>query len=394
MQPHFFLSYNMNFVAKTFLGLEEILLQELVALGAKNIKKERRAVTFSGDLALMYKANLCLRTASRVLKVIDVFDANDADEIYERAKKVDWEKYMSVNQTFAIDATVYSETFRHSQFVSYRVKDAVADYFNERQNRRPSVRLTSPDVIINVHISHNRCTISLDSSGESLHKRGYRTVQTAAPINEALAAGILLMTGWNGQMNFIDPMCGSGTFLIEACLIALNIPPGIFRKNFSFENWNDFDRELFDEIYNDDSQEREFKFQIFGYDISPRAIQAAETNIKAAGLSKYITLEKKAIADFEPPKGAAMLITNPPYGERIKNEDLMELYSQIGKTFKHQCAGINSWVISSNIDCLQNIGLKPALKTKLMNGDLDCELWKFNIFAGKRNDYLAMKGKK
>jgi len=382
----------MNFVAKTFLGLEEVLLQELVALGAQNINKERRAVTFSGDLALMYKANLCLRTASRVLKVIHVFDAADADEIYEKAKKIDWQKYMSANQTFAIDSTVYSETFKHSQFVAYRVKDAVADYFNEKINRRPSVRLTSPDVTINVHISHNRCTISLDSSGESLHKRGYRVASTSAPINEALAAGILLMAGWNGQMNFIDPMCGSGTFLIEAGLIALNIPPGIFRKQFAFENWIGFDRELFDEIYNDDSQERDFRFKIFGYDVSPKAIESAQDNIKAAGLSKYVELKKMPISEFVPPDAAGMLITNPPYGERIKNEDLMELYRQIGSTFKHKCAGINSWVISSNLDCLHNIGLKPAQKIKLMNGDLDCELWKFNIFAGKRNDYLAMKG--
>jgi len=384
----------MNFVAKTFLGLEEVLLQELVTLGAQNIQKERRAVTFSGDLALMYRANLCLRTASRVLKIIDVFDVADADEMYEKAKKIDWENYMSENQTFAVDATVYSETFRHSQFVSYRVKDAVADYFNEKINRRPSVRLTTPDVTINVHISHNRCTISLDSSGESLHKRGYRVASTLAPINEALAAGILLMTGWNGQMNFIDPMCGSGTFLIEAGLIALNIPPGIFKKQFAFENWIDFDRELFDEIYNDDSKERDFKFKIFGYDLSPRAVQISQDNVKAAGLSKYVELGKKNIADFEAPKGAAMMITNPPYGERIKHDDLMELYSQIGRTLKHKCMGINSWVISSNIDCMHNIGLKPAQKIKLMNGDLDCELWKFNIFAGKRNDYLAMKGKR
>lgn len=382
----------MDFVAKTFLGLEEVLLQELVTLGAQNITKERRAVTFSGDLALMYRANLCLRTASRVLKVIDTFDADEADEIYEKAKRIDWDKYMSPDQTFAIDSTVYSETFRHSQFVSYRVKDAVADYFYERNNYRPSVRLTKPDVTINVHISHNHCTISLDSSGESLHKRGYRVAPTFAPINEALAAGILLMAGWNGQMNFIDPMCGSGTFLIEAGLIARNIPPGIFREQFAFENWIDFEKELFAEIYNDDSQERDFNFKIFGYDVAPKAIEAAQNNVKAAGMSKYVELEKRAISDFELPSGAGLLITNPPYGERMKTDDLMELYNQLGRAFKHKCAGINSWVISSNLDCLHNIGLKPAQKIKLMNGELDCDLWKFNIFAGKRNDYLAMRG--
>ncbi|MDR0829977.1 MAG: THUMP domain-containing protein [Prevotellaceae bacterium] len=383
----------MNFVAKTFLGLEEILAQELQNLGAQDVKLERRAVTFSGDLTLMYRANLCLRTASRILKVINTFDAQDADEIYEYVKKIDWEEFMDINQTFLINSTVYSETFKHSQFVSYRVKDAIADFFAEKYERRPSVRVTNPDIMVDVHISHNKCTISLDSSGESLHKRGYRITQMRAPINEALAAGMLLMAGWKGQFNLIDPMCGSGTLLIEAALIALNIPPGIFRQHFQFEQWKDFDRELFDEIYNDDSGERQFPFKIYGFDVAERSVEVAQENIKAAGLSRYIEIKQVAIKDFQLPQGAAVIVANPPYGERLKEKNLEEVYTQFGQMLKFKCAGCNAWVISSNIDCLQKMGLKPARKIKLMNGELPCEYWKFEIFDGKRNDFLASRSR-
>lgn len=381
----------MQLLAKTFRGLEDILAKELARLGAQNIKTERRAVAFSGDLALLYRANMCCRTASRILKPITTFQATTPDEVYEHTKAIDWEQFMRIDQTFAIDATVYSDTFRHSQFVSYRVKDAIADNFMERHNRRPSVRVTNPDILINVHISHNQCTISLDSSGESLHKRGYRQTQTEAPINEALAAGMILMTGFSNQCNFIDPMCGSGTFLIEAALIALNIPPGVYRQSFAFEKWSDFDKELFDTIYNDDSQERPYNFKIYGSDISHRAIQVAQENIRSAGLSKYIELKQCPIADFELPNGPALMVTNPPYGERLVSDNLMGLYAEIGTVLKHRCPGINAWIISSEIDCLQHVGLKPASKTKLNNGALDCEFWKFNVFAGKRNDFIANK---
>jgi putative N6-adenine-specific DNA methylase len=360
----------------------------LQKLGAKNINKERRAVSFSGDMELMYRANLSLRTASRVLKIIHTFNAKDADEIYTTVKKINWEDYMSVNQTISIDSTVYSDTFRHSQFVSYRVKDAIADYFSEKYEKRPSVRLTNPDVMINIHIAQNRCTLSLDSSGDSLHKRGYRVGNTQAPINEALAAGMLLLAGWDGQSDFYDPMCGSGTLLIEAALIALNIPPGLFRKSFQFEKWNDFDKELFDNLYNDDSMEREFNFKICGSDLSENAIAIALDNVKSAGLSRYVEIKKCSITNFEPASDAGLIVTNPPYGERLKEEDLLEFYSQIGQTFKHRCSGKSAWVICSNVEYLQNMGLKPARKIKLMNGELPCEYWKFELFAGKRKEFL------
>ena len=381
----------MKYVAKTFLGLEDVLCDELKALGAQNIRKERRAVSFEGDLSLMYRTNVWLRTASRVLKTIRSFEASDADTIYREVKKIEWDEYMSVGQTFVVNATVYSDSFRNSQFVSYRTKDAIADFFNEKYGKRPSVRLTNPDIYVNIHISNNQCTVSLDSSGDSLHKRGYRSVQTKAPINEALAAGMIQLSGWRGDSNFVDFMCGSGTLLIEAALIALNIPPGIFRKQFAFEKWNDFDADLFEEILNDDSEERDFRHKIYGSDLSTKAIEIATQNIKSAGLGRYIELKTANVSDFEAPMGKSIIISNPPYGKRLTDNNIYNLYSTIGQTLKHRCQGMDVWIISSDSELLKSIGLKPSKKIPLLNGDLECELWKFEIFAGKRNEFLASK---
>lgn len=378
-------------IAKTFRGLEEVLATELVHLGANNVELQRRAVSFTGDKALMYKANLHLRTASRILKPILTFKANNPDEVYEQVKKVNWTDYMTVNTTFAIDATVYSDEFLHSKFVSYRVKDAIVDWFKERTDNRPSVRLDNPTLMFNIHISQKQCTLSLDSSGDSLHKRGYRISQNEAPLNEALAAGMLLLAGWEGQTNFVDPMCGSGTLLIEAALIALNIPPGIYRSSFAFEKWNDFDKELFDEVYNDDSAERPFNFKIYGSDISARAIQISEQNIKSAGLVKHIELQRKSVSDLESPVENCMLVTNPPYGERITSNDIYGLYASLGTMMKHKFAGNTCWVISSHEECLDKIGLKPTERIKLLNGTLDCWFNRYDIFAGKRNDFVTKK---
>lgn len=378
-------------IAKTFRGLEEVLATELVQLGANNVQIERRAVSFTGNKTVLYKANLHSRTASRILMPIAAFDASTADEVYEQVKKIEWEKHLTIDQTFSIDSTVFSETFRHSKFVAYRVKDAIADWFSERYEKRPSVRLNNPDLMINIHISHNRCTLSLDSSGESLHKRGYRVEQTEAPINEALAAGMLLIAGWNGESDFVDPMCGSGTILIEAALIALNIPPGIFRGEFAFEKWGDFDQDLFDTLYNDDSGERIFNYKIYGSDISARAIKIAEENIKSAGLSKYIITKTVPIQQFEPLPARCLIVTNPPYGERITSDDIFDLYASIGSCLKHKFSGSTAWIISSHEECLQKIGLKPSKKVKLLNGSLDCLYNRYDIFSGKRNEYVADK---
>ena len=251
----------MKYIAKTFQSLEDVLYEEVKRLGADNVRKEHRAVSFEGDLALMYRANLWLRTASRVLKIIRTFEATDADTIYREVKKINWDTYMTVDQTLLVKSVVTSDNFKNSLFVSYRTKDAIVDFFNEKYGKRPSVRLTNPDISVHIHISDNVCTIALDSSGESLHKRGYRVAQTKAPMNEALAAGMLLLAGWDGRSNFVDFMCGSGTLLIEAALIALNIPPGIYHKHFAFENWMDFDPDLFEEISNNDSLDRSFDYK-------------------------------------------------------------------------------------------------------------------------------------
>jgi putative N6-adenine-specific DNA methylase len=377
------------YIAKTFKGLEEVLATELIALGADNIEIQRRAVSFTGDKALLYKANLQLRTAIRILKPIATFRAGTPDEIYEEVKKIDWTEFMDLTTTFAIDSTVFSEEFNHSKFVAYRVKDGIVDWFKEKFNDRPSVKLDNPQLSFNVHVAQNRCTLSLDSSGESLHKRGYRVNQTEAPISEALAAGMLLIAGWNGQSNFLDPFCGSGTFLIEAALIALNIPPGLYRPSFGFEQWKDFDKQLFDDLYQDDSNERPFEFKIFGTDISRRAIEVATENIKSAGLSKYIELEVKPVDQLEPPTENCLIVTNPPYGERLNTDDIADIYSAFGTVLKHKFAGSSAWVISSEESLLDKIGLKPAKKVKLLNGALDCLYNRYDIFSGKRKEFLS-----
>lgn len=383
-------------IAKTFKGLEEVLTQELLALGANNVKPSRRAVRFTGDKAMMYRANLSLRTASRILKPIATFSAKNADEVYEQSKAIAWEELMDVNTSFAIDATVYSDTFRHSGFLTYRVKDAIADRFRERGGKRPSVKLTNPDLYINVHVANETVTLSLDSSGESLHKRGWREATTEAPINEALAAGMLLLAGWNGDTDLYDPMCGSGTFLIEAAMIAMNIAPGIYRSSFAFEHWHDFDKDLFEDIYNDDSNERPFTHHIYGSDASFYCVRAAEKNIKRAGMSKYISLRQCRIQDLQPEMQNGLVIMNPPYGERLtmkQSLDIQTLYGEIGNALKFRFSGSTAWVISSNEDALKCIGLRPTRKIHLLNGELDCLFNKYELFAGTQRAFKEERAK-
>ena len=375
-------------IAKTFQGLEEVLAKELTELGADDIQIGRRMVSFTGDKAMMYRANFHLRTAIRVLKPILHFNAKDADEIYDIVKtRIKWEDHMTVSTSFAVDSVVYSDEFRHSKFVAYRVKDAIADYFREKEGKRPSVQVTNPDITLHIHIAQERCTLSLDSSGESLHRRGYRQEAVEAPLNEVLAAGMLLQTGWTGECDFVDPMCGSGTLPIEAALIARNIAPGVFRKEFAFEKWADFDQELFDEIYNDDSAEREFTHHIYGYDIDWKAVNIATNNVRAAGLSKDITIERRDMADFTEMEGPALMVTNPPYGERITTDDLLGLYRTIGERLKHAFKGNDAWVLSYRKECFDKIGLKASVIIPLFNGALPCEMRKYELFDGKFRDF-------
>ncbi len=387
-------------IAKTFQGLEPLLAQELTELGASDIQIGRRMVTFTGDKELMYRANFCLRTAIRILKPIKHFKAKSADDVYNAVKAIDWSEYLSPQTTFAVDSVVFSNEFHHSKFVAYKVKDAIADQFRERTGSRPNVSVSNPDIQLHIHISDYDATLALDSSGESLHRRGYRQETVAAPLNEVLAAGIILMTGWHGESDFLDPFCGSGTLCIEAALIARGIAPGVFRQGYAFEKWPDFDRDLFERIYNDDSNERDFDHHIYGRDIDAKAVGIALRNVKAAGLSKDITIE---MADFtrspllpastdEENNERPLIITNPPYGERITSPDLLGLYKTIGQKLKREFTGGEAWILSYHDECFEEIGLKPSLKTPLYNGSLECQLRKYVLFDGRLNAHRAAGG--
>lgn len=373
-------------IAKTFQGLENVLAEELSKLGANNIQIGRRMVSYTGDQELLYRSNFCLRTAIRILKPIKHFRATSADEVYEAVKSIDWTQYLSNETTFAVDSVVYSTEFRHSKFVAYKVKDAIVDQFREKTGNRPNIRVSNPDLQLNMHVAEYDCTLSLDSSGESLHRRGYRQEAVEAPLNEVLAAGIILMTGWRGETDFIDPMCGSGTLPIEATLIARNMAPGLFRQGYAFEKWADFDADLFERIYNDDSQERDFQHHVYGYDNNRQAVAIAERNVKAAGLTSDITIQFQDFKDFMQPKEKSIIVTNPPYGERLKPEDLVGLYKMIGTQFKKQFADNEAWVLSYREECFDAIGLKASLKVPLYNGSLECELRKYQMFTGRYND--------
>ena len=379
-------------IAKTFMGLEPVLAKELTRLGANNVEIGRRMVSFTGDKEMMYRANFSLHTAIKILKPINHFKARSADDVYEKIMEMDWSKYLDNERTFTVDAVVFSEDFRHSKFVAYKVKDAIVDQFREKTGKRPNISVANPDIRLHIHIAEDDCTLCLDSSGESLHRRGYRQESVDAPLNEVLAAGMILMTGWQGDTDFIDPMCGSGTLLIEAALIARNMAPGLFRKEYAFEKWPGFDAELFDKIYNDESQERDFQHHIYGYDIDIKAVNTARLNVKAAGLTADITIEQQDFKDFTQPKEKSILVSNPPYGERISTPDLLGTYRMIGERLKHQFVGGEAWILSYREECFDQIGLKPSIKIPVFNGSLECEFRKYQMFDGKMKSFRMEGG--
>ena len=376
-------------IAKTFMGLEPVLAEELTNLGANDIEIGRRMVSFTGDKEMMYRANFQLHTAIRILKPIRHFKALSADDVYDEVMKIDWTEYLDNKKTFAVDSVVFSDDFRHSKFVAYKVKDAIVDQFREKTGMRPNVSISNPDIRLHIHIAEDKATLCLDSSGESLHRRGYRQESVEAPLNEVLAAGMILMSGWRGETDFIDPMCGSGTLLVEAALIARNMAPGLFRKEYAFEKWPDFDRDLFDKIYNDDSNEREFEHHIYGYDVDMKAVNTARLNVRAAGLSKDITVEQQDFKDFKQPEEKAIIITNPPYGERISTPNLLGTYRMIGEKLKHEFQGNEAWVLSYREECFEQIGLRPSIKIPVFNGSLECEFRKYQMFEGKLREFRS-----
>lgn len=376
---------NFKMVAKTLYGFEELLARELRNLGAVNVKEGVRNVSFEGDTGFMYKANLCLRTAIKILKPIKTFRVRNEQDLYDKVYKMPWHEYMSPTDTLAINATVFSDVFNHSQFIAYKTKDAIVDKFRNTQGERPNIDLDHPDLRINVHIQKDECTISLDSSGESLHKRGYKRSTNIAPINEVLAAGLVLLSGWDGQSDFLDPMCGSGTLAIEAAMIACNIPANINRKQFGFETWMDFDEELYNKIEEVSLNKiREFHHEILCYDKAPSAIRKAKDNIENANLSEYINVSHE---DFfktsKSAEGKLHIMFNPPYGERLP-VDVKEFYAQIGDTLKQGYSNTNAWFITSNLEGLKSVGLRPSRKIKLFNGKLESRLVKYEMYEGSK----------
>ncbi len=386
-------------VAKTLFGFEEILAKELRDLGAVDVKEGVRNVSFYGDTGFMYKANLCLRTAIKIIKPIHGFKVENEQELYKRIYEMEWSDYLSADKTFAIDTTLFSDNFSHSLYVSQKIKDAIVDKFRDIDGERPNVDVKFPDLRINVHIHKDHCNISLDSSGRSLHHRGYRLATNLAPINEVLAAGLLLLSGWDGKSDFLDPMCGSGTMLIEAAMIACNIPANINRKEFAFEKWDDYDEELFEKIVESSlNKTREFRYKITGYDKAPSAVRKALDNAKNANLAEYIHVERNNF--FESSKnieGQLHMVFNPPYGERLDRSDLdsdfdiQDFYSSIGDTLKKQYPGTDAWFITSNLEALKYVGLRPSRKIKVFNSQLESKLVKYVMYSGSKRTKFQNK---
>jgi putative N6-adenine-specific DNA methylase len=372
-------------VAKTMYGLEDVLVKELETIGAKNIEKLNRAVSFEGDMTMLYKANYLLRTAISILKPIYSFEANNEKELYDNVYKYKWEKLINCDGTLSIEPVVYSSIFTHSLYASQKTKDAICDRIRKMFLQRPTLTKDNPDIILNLHINENQVTISLDSSGESLHRRNYRLATEKAPINEVVAAGLIQLSGWERDTNFFDPMCGSGTIVIEAAMYAYNIPAQYYRHNFAFKKWADFSMPEYRRMRQQaDKQIRDFDYEIWGSDISGSAIKTATENITNAKLHKDIELFRSDIQEQDPPEGKTLIITNPPYGQRIETDDLFDLYELIGRVFKNKYSGNTAWIISSDLDAFKYVGLRPSRKITIYNSNLECRFCKYELYEGSK----------
>lgn len=372
-------------IAKTLAGLEPVLADELRALGATGIRELKRAVAFDGDTRMLYRANYELRSALRILLPIHSFPAYNERNYYEAIREIDWSEYMRVDDTLAVDAIAQGEVFRHSQYVGLMTKDAIVDQFRDRYQRRPSVNTVAPTLRVNVHVQGTHCDIALDASGDSLHRRNYRRDTVEAPLNEVLAAGMILLSGWNGRGAFVDPMCGSGTLPIEAAMIATATPPQQKREQFGFFKWPDFNRKLWETVKKEaDAGIQAFEFPILASDKDARARNATSINVLSAGLESVVQVEKMAFEKLMPPEAAGTLIANPPYDERLQMDDIAAFYKSIGDRLKQQWSGWDAWLISSNRDALKHVGLRPSRKITLFNGALECSFQKFELYEGSK----------
>ncbi len=381
-------SEDMTFIAKTIFGLEEVLAGELNKLGAREVEQLNRAVKFVGDKGMLYKANLGLRTALRILVPVATFEVRDESDFYKEIMNIDWDQFMDVDDTLAVDTVLGTDLFSHSHFISQKTKDAIADQFRLKYDRRPSVDLDQPQLRIHIHIADTTCQVLLDSSGESLHKRGYRGPTNLAPINEVLAAGMVLLSGWDRVSPLVDPMCGSGTILIEAAMIAAGIPPGYYRSSFGFMRWKKYlpyDNELWETIYNAAiSRISSKEVSIIGGELSHHVCRKAKENVKLARVEDMVTIKESDITEFIPPEGNGIAILNPPYGERMNQDDLTLLYKSIGDAFKKNFTGYSCWLITSNMEALKHVGLRPSRKIKIFNGPLECRYVKYEMYRGTK----------
>ena len=373
---------NQKYTATTMAGLEEVLAQELIEIGADEVQIGRRSVYFSGDLKMLYKANYCLRTALRILVPIDAYKIHSADDLYQRGKNFKWEELFGVEQTFAIQSIVFSDLFNNSMFASLKLKDAIVDRFRYKFGDRPSVNSKNPDILINLHISNEYCTISLDSSGESLHKRGYRLDQNEAPMSEVLAAGLIRLSGWDRQSELIDPMCGSGTIAIEAAMLANGIYPGNVRKNFAFKNWRTYNPGIFKRMEEEVQPASKQPVKILASDILRRNIDIASKNADEAGVGSLIDFKVSDFKLLDPALEKPFLLFNPPYGERLSSDDT-NFYSMIGERLKHHYTNATVWIIST-AQCLKSIGLRPSKKITILNGSLECSFRKYELYSGTK----------
>ncbi|MDG1027540.1 MAG: THUMP domain-containing protein [Flavobacteriaceae bacterium] len=376
---------NFKMMAKTFYGMEKILVAELKQLGAMDVYEGNRLVHFTGDKGFMYKANLCLRTALKILKPIFQFRAENESVLYEKLYQFDWSSLLSPDQTFAIDSVVHGKVFNHSLYVTQRCKDAIVDRFRKDHGKRPTVDTRHPDIRLHLHIFDQKCSLSLDTSGRSLHHRGYRSLTNIAPINEVLAAGIIMLSDWDQRTDFMDPMCGSGTFLIEAAMMACKIPANINRNIFAFEKWKDWDESLFDKIKSSKLNNVVSPVgKIYGFDKAPSAIEKSTTNIKNAALEDFIQVNRADFFNSQKMGDTPLhLLTNPPYGERLDG-DINTLYKNFGDTLKGSYPNTQAWIISSNFEALKFFGLRPSRKIKLFNGKLETRLCNFPIYEGTK----------
>lgn len=381
-----------TYIATTLSGLEPVLVAELAAIGAGSIVPLKRAVSFTGSREVFYRANYQCRTALRVLRPVVSFRVSTQDELYTKVRSLPWQDLMTVDTTFAIDAVVSNAVFTHSQFTAQRVKDAIADYWRSVRGRRPDVDLQDPGLRINLHLSGEEASLSFDGSGEPLFKRGYRLATGEAPLNEILAAGILMLAGYDGSTPLYDPMCGSGTLLTEAAMIAQNIPAGYYRRSFGFMKWPDFDSDLWEQIRADaDDQLKDQLNPVTGSDLDPHVVEVARENIRHARLHRDISVSEADFLQLLPPGDSGTIVMNPPYGERLKQADIVKFYQAIGDALKRNWSGWNAWIITSDLSAMKFIGLKPSNRYTLFNGPLECRLAGYDLFSGARRDMLASR---